>query len=180
MATTTLHIGSKAPPFSHLPAADGKKYSLTDYSKKNVLVIAFTCNHCPYVQAYEDRMIAFQKNYDRKGVQLVAINSNETVHYPEDSFDEMVKRAAKKGFPFPYLRDDDQAVAEAYGASHTPEFFVFDAARTLRYHGAMDDDWKSPAEVRSSYLTNAVDSIIAGGAVAKPETHSIGCTIKWS
>lgn len=179
MASETLHIGSKAPNFQNLPGADGKKYSLSDFSDKEILVVAFTCNHCPYVQAYEDRMITFQKQYGLKGVQLVAINANETLHYPEDSFEEMAKRAGRKGFIFPYLRDEDQTVAEAYGATHTPEFFMFDDVRSLKYHGAMDDNWKEPGSVRSPYLKQAVDALLDGRPVENAETHSIGCTIKW-
>lgn len=180
MGTETLRIGSQAPEFRDLPGVDGKLYSLSDFSGKAILVVAFTCNHCPYVQAYEDRMISFQKQYGLKGVQLVAINANETVHYPEDSFDEMVKRATKKRFIFPYLRDEKQIVATAYGATHTPEFFVFDASRTLRYHGAMDDNWRDPASVRSLYLTQAIDATLEAREVPIAETYSVGCTIKWA
>jgi peroxiredoxin len=179
MATNVLRIGSPSPGFETLPGTDGKKHSLSDFSNKKILVIVFSCNHCPYVQAYEDRMIDFQREHAPKGVQLIAINSNETVHYPEDNFDEMVKRAKKKGFNFPYLRDDDQSVAEAFGATHTPEFFVFDHQRVLRYHGKMDDNYQSPTDVKVHYLRDAVDALLAGKDVKQPETYSIGCTIKW-
>lgn len=180
MATEQLAIGSKAPLFKELAGVDGKKYSLTDFDNRPVLVLAFTCNHCPYVQAYEDRMIAFQRDYGPRDLQLVCVNSNETVNYPEDNFDEMVKRSKKKGFNFHYLRDDDQSVATAYGATHTPEFFVFDKERKLRYHGKMDDNYQNPGAVKENYLRDAVDAILAGKEVKEVETHSIGCTIKWS
>jgi len=124
-------------------------------------------------------MIDFQRAYAPKGVQLIAINSNETVHYPEDNFDEMVKRAKKKGFNFPYLRDEDQSIAEAFGATHTPEFFVLDEQRALRYHGKMDDNYQSPSDVKVHYLRDAVDALLTGKDVKQPETYSIGCTIKW-
>jgi len=179
MATDALAIGSKAPAFAGLPGVDGKKHSLPDFDQKPVLVVAFTCNHCPYVQAYEDRMIALQREYGLKGVELVCINANDTVNYPEDNYDEMVKRSKKKGFNFHYLRDEDQSVATLYGATHTPEFFVFDKERNLRYHGKMDDNYQNPKAVKVNYLRNAVDAILAGKEVPEPETYSIGCTIKW-
>jgi len=183
MTAQQLNIGSAPPSFHNLPGVDGKRYSLDGFRNAKVLVIVFSCNHCPYVQAYEDRMIAFQREYGAKGVQLVAINSNETQNYPEDNFDEMVIRAKSKGFNFPYLRDEDQRIAEAFGATHTPEFFVFDGERTsgrqLRYHGKMDDNYRDPSAVKRRYLQEAVDAILAGKSVTEPETHSIGCTINW-
>jgi peroxiredoxin len=179
MNTEELKIGSDAPSFSNLPGTDGKKYSLSSFADKKIAVVVFSCNHCPYVQAYEDRIIGLQRDYAAKSVQVIAINSNETVHYPEDNFDEMVKRAKSKKFNFPYLRDEDQSVANAYGATHTPEFFVFDEQRKLRYRGKFDDNYKNPAAVKANFLKNAVDALVAGKEVAEPETYSIGCTIKW-
>lgn len=179
MNTEELKIGSNAPAFNNLPGTDGKKYSLSSFADRKIAVVVFSCNHCPYVQAYEDRMMAFQRDYAAKGVQLIAINSNETVHYPEDNFDEMIKRAKSKNFNFPYLRDDDQAVANAYGATHTPEFLVFDEQRKLRYRGKFDDNYQNPSAIKAQYLRNAVDALLTGKEVAEPETYSIGCTIKW-
>lgn len=179
MTTDSLATGSHIPPFGPLPATNGRNYSLADFTAAGVLAVVFSCNHCPYVRAYEDRMIDIQRRYRARGVQLVAINSNETVHYPEDNFEEMVKRAASKEFPFPYLRDEDQSVAGAFGATHTPEFFVFDAERRLRYHGKFDDNYRDPSSVKEKYVEKAIDAILAGTPVAEPETHSIGCTIKW-
>jgi thiol-disulfide isomerase/thioredoxin len=179
MATDKLNIGSRSPEFNNLPGTDGKKYSLKSFAEHKCLVIVFSCNHCPYVQAYEPRMIAFQREYAPKGVQLVAVNSNETVNYPEDNFEEMVKRAKQQGFNFPYLRDDDQLVATAFGATHTPEFFLFDQERVLRYHGKMDDNYQTPGAVKVHYLRDAVDAVLAGKEVKEKETYSIGCTIKW-
>lgn len=179
MATDKLKIGSQLPGFGNLPATDGKKYSSDQFTDNKGLVIVFACNHCPYVQAYEDRMIDFQRKYGPKGIQLISINSNETKNYPEDNFDEMVKRARQRGFNFPYLRDDDQSVAQAFGATHTPEFFVFDIKGHLRYHGKMDDNHKDPSGVTAPYLQDAADAILAGEEIKVPETYSIGCTIKW-
>ena len=124
--------------------------------------------------------MAFQREYAPKGIQLVAINSNEEKNYPEDSYDGMVKRAGMRNFNFPYLRDAGQEAANAFGATHTPQFFVFDAERKLRYSGKMDDNWKEPQAAREFYLRDAVESLLAGKPVNVPETHSIGCTIKWA
>lgn len=179
MATDKLNINSPIPSFEHLPSTDGKKYSLKDFASSNALVVVFSCNHCPIVQAYEDRMIAYQRDYAARGVQLIAINSNEDENYPEDSFDEMVKRAKQRGFNFLYVRDADQKVAKAFGATHTPEFFLFDRQRTLRYHGKMDDNHKDASAVRTRYLRDATDAILAGNQVKEAETYSVGCTIKW-
>lgn len=167
------------PDWNNLPCVDGKTYSASDFKNKKILVVVFSCNHCPYVQAYEDRMIAFQQEYGQRNVQLVAINSNETKNYPEDTFDEMVVRAKKKNFNFPYLRDEQQVVAEAFGATHTPQFFVFDEQRKLRYTGKMDDNYQNPTAVKERYLHDAVEALLAGNPVKIPETYSIGCTIKW-
>jgi peroxiredoxin len=179
-----LSIGAPLPEFKDLPDVSGRQMSASDFGSARVLVVVFSCNHCPYVQAYEDRMIALQREYGSRGVRLVAINSNETEHYPEDNVEGMKQRAREKGFPFPYLRDDDQSVAEAFGATHTPEFFVFAAASSharpsLRYHGKMDDNYQNPGAVKRRYVREAVDAILGGKDPEEKETHSIGCTIKW-
>ncbi|MGB6031291.1 MAG: thioredoxin family protein [Bacteroidota bacterium] len=179
-----LSIGSPLPRFGELPDVSGKSYSSKDFAEAKALVIVFSCNHCPYVQAYEERMIALQQDYADKGVRLVAINANETLHHPEDNFDEMVKRAEAKGFNFPYLRDEDQSTAAAFGATHTPEFFVFavlpgGSEQLLQYHGKMDDSYQDASGVRERYILDAVEAILEDRRVARPETHSIGCTIKW-
>ena len=178
MATSKLKIGSEAPGFS-LPATDGKTYSLDSFKESKALIVIFSCNHCPYVQAYEDRIIAIQNDYKNKGLSIVAINSNDLTNYPDDSFDHMVERAKKKNFSFPYLRDEDQKIAEAYGATHTPETFLFNNERKLVYHGKIDDNWREPEKVVSRYLGSAIDELLEGKEISVPETFSIGCTIKW-
>lgn len=178
MATDKLKIGSKAPNFN-LPGVDNKFYSLDSFYNKKILIVIFSCNHCPYVQAYENRIISIQSEFAEKGVQIVAINSNEDKNYPEDSFEEMIKRSNDKHFNFPYLRDETQEVAKAYGATHTPEIFLFDKERKLRYHGKIDDNWKEPEKVKYQYLRNAIEEVLKGKEVSIPETFSIGCTIKW-
>ena len=178
MATNNLKIGSPAPDFN-LPAVDGKTYSLNSFDGKQALIIIFSCNHCPYVQAYEDRIKQIQSDYASKGVAVVAINSNEDEGYPEDSFENMKKRAAEQKFNFLYLRDEDQSVARAYDATHTPEIFLFDKERKLAFQGKIDDNWQEPNRVQNSYLRNALDELLAEKEISVPETFTIGCTIKW-
>lgn len=177
MATDTLRIGSKAPDFN-LSATDGKNYALKSFDGKKGLIIIFSCNHCPYVQAYEERIKQIQEDY-RNDIYVVAINSNEDVNYPEDSFDEMKKRAEYKHFNFPYLRDETQQIAKAYGATHTPEIFLFDQKRELVFHGKIDDKWQDEKSVRAKYLRNAVEELLGNQKISVPETFTIGCTIKW-
>lgn len=172
-----LALDSRAPDFNLL-GVDGGKYSLASFFPKSILCIVFSCNHCPYVRAYEDRMVAIQRDYAAKGVQLVAINSNDEKSHPEDSYPEMVKRAKEKGFNFPYLRDESQSVVDAYGAVCTPHVFAFDKQRKLRYRGRIDDSKDSEA-VTVHDLRNALDDLLASGEVRVPDTRPFGCSIKW-
>ena len=176
---TPLKIGSKLPEFN-LSAVDGKTYSQASFGLSKVLVVMFTCNHCPYVQAYEDRLIKLQGDYENKGVSFIAINSNDEKNYPEDSFDNMVKRAKEKGYNFPYLRDKTQEIAKTFGAIYTPEVFVFDQNRVLQYHGRIDDNWKEPERVSRQTLKEALESLLSNKLINEPETQAIGCTVKWS
>ena len=178
MNKNTLGIGSTLPTFQNIRGVDGKKYAQTDFTNQ-ILIIVFSCNHCPYVQAYEDRMMQLQRDYRQKDVQLVAINSNDERNYPDDSFEKMVERAEKQAFNFPYLRDQEQKVAESFGATHTPQFFLFNGKRTLRYSGNRDDNWKEPDLVKERYLRDAIDALLLGNEIKIQETFSIGCTIKW-
>ena len=180
MAIVKLKIDDPAPKFRDLLGVDGKKYSMKDFDDKKILIIVFTCNHCPYVQAYENRLITIQNDYEGRGVQLIAINSNETQNYPEDDFDHMVIRAAEKGYNFPYLRDESQKVAACYHARTTPEIYVLDQERRLRYRGRIDDNWQYPEEVELHDLRNALDDLLEGREVPTPETYAVGCSIKWT
>ncbi len=173
-----LEIGQHAPDFC-LPGVDGKDHSLAHYRDRKVVVVMFTCNHCPYVQAYEDRLIALQREYAAKRVQLIAINANDAAGYPEDSFDNMVRRAQKKQFNFPYLRDDTQRVARSFGAEYTPEVFVLNPKFELRYVGRVDDNWQNPDKTKSHNLRDAIEAVLAHKKIENPITHAIGCTIKW-
>jgi len=184
----TLEIGKVAPDFN-LPGVDGKNYSLKDFSKEQVLVVIFSCNHCPTAQAYEGRIIALAKDYKPRGVAVVMISPNNVnaLNYSElgysdlgDSFEEMKLRAADKGFPFPYLYDgDEQRTAIAYGPVATPHCFVFDRNRILRYAGRVDGSEK-PGTGKGEDIRNAVDAVLAGESVKTPVTKVFGCSIKWS
>lgn len=173
-----LTLGADAPDF-RLAGVDGKVRDHASFSDKKLLVVIFSCNHCPYVMDYEDRMISIQRDFESKGVQLVAINSNDERAYPEDSLAKMVIRAKEKGFNFPYLRDQGQTTVERYGAVCTPHVFVFDNQRKLRYRGRIDDS-RDPLKVKSHDLRNALDDMIAGLSVRVPDTRPFGCSIKWS
>ncbi len=177
MATDTLKIGSAAPAFNLL-GVDETEHTLDSFSEKDAVVVVFGCNHCPYVIANEDRLIEIQNDYADK-IQIVEINSNDASNYPEDSFENMKVRSVERGFNFPYLRDDDQSIAKAYGATHTPEIFLFDKNRSLAFHGKIDDNWQDPSAVKTKYLRNAIDEVLAGQEISVPETFTIGCTIKW-
>lgn len=174
-----MELGERAPEFS-LPGVDGKTYSLSGFRDKPVLCVIFMCNHCPYVKATIDRMIALQQTYAARGVQLVGINANETMNYPEDNVPHMKQWAKEKRFNFPYLRDETQAVARAYGAERTPHIFLFDRERTLRYTGALDDHVQDPIKVKRRYLQEAIDALLANQSVRETQTHAMGCTIKWA
>jgi peroxiredoxin len=175
----TLKIGSRAPDFD-LPATDGRNYKLSDFADSRILVVVFSCNHCPYVIGSEDRMIRFCQDYVPRGVTMVAINSNETENHPADSFEHMVQRAREKKFPFVYLRDATQDVAMAYGALRTPHFYVFDHDRLLRYTGRMDDNPKNAALATTHELRDAVDALLAGREPAVAVTNPLGCNVKWA
>ena len=178
----TLELGRPAPGFD-LPGADGKRHSLKAFDDAKVLVVVFSCNHCPYVIGSEDRMIAFARRYAPKGVRMVAINSNETENHPTDSLEHMVQRAREKNFPFPYLRDDSQQVALAYGALRTPHYYVFgrgeDRQWRLRYTGRMDDNPRTPGMEKTHELADAVDALLAGKQPPVEVTNPIGCNVKW-
>ena len=184
----TLEIGKVAPDFN-LPGVDGKNYSLKDFSKEQVLVVIFSCNHCPTAQAYEGRIIALAKDYKPRGVAVVMISPNNVnaLNYSElgysdlgDSFEEMKLRAADKGFTFPYLYDgDEQRTALAYGPVATPHCFVFDRNRILRYAGRVDGSEK-PGTGKGEDIRNAVDAVLAGEPIKTPVTNVFGCSIKWS
>jgi len=178
MHSKGMPVGSSAPPFS-LPGVDGNTWSLDSFADAELLVVVFTCNHCPYAIASEDRLLGIQADYADKGVQLVAINPNDAVNYPADSFDKMVERAAAKAFTFPYLHDESQEVARAYDAVCTPDIFVLDRDRKLVYNGRIDDNWQEPGQVTRRDLRAVLDAALEGRAVDFKHVPSMGCSIKW-
>lgn len=174
----TLEIGARAPDFS-LPATDGETHALRDFADAAVLVVFFTCNHCPYVIQSDETTRATADRFAGKGVRFVGINSNSERTYAEDSFDHMVKRMEKHRFPWVYLRDKSQDVARAYGALRTPHFFVFDADRKLVYTGRGVDSPRKPEAITVNDLENALEDHLAGRPVRTPKTNPIGCNVKW-
>ena len=173
----TLTIATEAPPFD-LPGTDGSNHSLDEYADTPALAVVWSCNHCPYVRAWEGRMSAIQRDYADRGFRLVAINSNDAERYPEDSFEAMKQRAADEGFTFDYLFDEDQSVARDYGPERTPEVFLFDADRRLVYHGAIDDS-RDEGAVSEHYLREAIDAVLEGREPETRETPAVGCSVKW-
>ena len=172
-----LEPGAKGPSFS-LKGTDGKIHSLDDLRGRKGTAVVFTCNHCPFAKAYEDRLIALAKAYGEKGIRFVAINANDPKVQPADGFEEMITRAKEKGFPYPYLLDESQETAKAYGAQVTPHVFLLDAEGIVRYRGRVDDSVK-PEEVQSRDLQSALDAIVAGKPVSVTSTKAFGCSVKW-
>lgn len=173
-----IEIGNTIPDFS-LPGIDERSYAVNDFAANPLLLIIFSCNHCPYVQGYEERIKKLQNDFRKDGLQIVAINANDADKYAEDSFEEMKKRAEEKQFNFLYLRDESQETAKAFGAVFTPELFLFNVERKLIYTGKIDDNWREPEKVQTKYLHNAIEEYLRGEEISVPETYAIGCTIKW-
>jgi peroxiredoxin len=174
----TLENGAHAPDFS-LPATDGKTYALKDFAKADVLVVFFTCNHCPYVIGSDEITRKTAEKFKTRGVVFVGINSNSKNTYPEDSFEHMVERMKKHHFPWVYLYDESQEIALKYGALCTPHFFVFDKNRKLIYTGRGIDSPRDSSRMTVNDLERALDEHLAGKKVSVPRTNPIGCNIKW-
>jgi peroxiredoxin len=174
----TLQIGASAPAFQ-LPATDGKAYSLDDFSGDPVLVIFFTCNHCPYVIGSDEATRRTAEKFSPRGVRFVAINSNSANTYAEDDFPHMVARMREEKFPWVYLHDKTQDIARAYGALRTPHFYVFDRDRKLIYTGRAVDNPRQAEKARTHDLDTALEEHLAGKPVSAPMTNPIGCNVKW-
>lgn len=178
-----LKPGQKAPDFQ-LPAVDGSTLHLADeLAQSPATAVMFLCNHCPYVKAYIPRLIQLQEQFATASTtpkaRLIAICSNDAQTYPQDNFENMKIAASQWGLNFPYLRDEDQSVAKAYGAERTPEIFVLDAQGVCQYEGGIDDNYQDPAQVTQQPLRDALRAVSQGRPVETPQTYSIGCTIKW-
>jgi peroxiredoxin len=178
LETFRLKAGDPAPPFS-LPGTDGRTWTLADFADRRLLLVTFWCNHCPYVQAWEGRMVDLGRRYGPQGVGFVLINANDAAAYPTDGFEPMVARAKEKQYPFPYLRDDTQEVARAYGALVTPHPMLFDRERRLLFQGRIDDSHDHPERVRERYVERALDQALRGEPVRPQALPVVGCTVKW-
>ncbi len=175
-----INVGDKAKDF-HLKNVDGKTVSLSDYKDAKGFVVVFTCNHCPFAKAYQDRIIAIDKKYKSLGYPVIAINSNDDKMEPQDSYAEMVTRAKEKNFTFPYLRDADQEVVKFYGAERTPQVYLLQKKGSdliVKYIGAIDDNYKDASMVKEKYLENALNALLNNKNPEPSYTKAIGCTIK--
>jgi hypothetical protein len=175
-APAPLAIGAQGPSFDGLLGVDGRRSGLADFDESELLVLVFSSNRCPTAKAYTDRLNALQAEYGPRGVQLVLINSNDPHLYPEESHARMVSLAREMGYTFPYLFDDGQLVARAYGPQRTFHVFALDRARTLRYEGRFDDA-RVAASVTTHDLANALDDMLAGREVRVPNTRAFGCSL---
>jgi peroxiredoxin len=174
----TLTLGSTPPDFK-LPATDGKTHTLDSFKDAKVLVVFFTCNHCPFVVGSDEVTRATAQRFAPQGVRFVAINSNSKNTYPEDDFPHMVARMQEQKFPWVYLHDQSQDVARAYGALRTPHFYVFDRNRKLVYGGRGVDNPRETAKMKVNDLANALEDHLAGRPLRVPKTNPIGCNVKW-
>jgi peroxiredoxin len=177
-ASEDLPLGTPCPDF-RLRSLEGATVSRDDFRDRPVVVVMFICNHCPYVQAVEDRIIQLGREYGERGVQLVGICSNDPTDYPDDRPEKLLARWRAKGYGFPYLVDETQQVARAFRAACTPDIYVFDRDRRLAYHGRIDDNWQDASRVTRRELAGALDALLAGEAPPGEQHHSIGCSIKW-
>lgn len=176
MESGMVPLGTPCPDFA-LPGVDGRTWKHTEFRSPALLVV-FMCNHCPYVQAVDDRINVLAQDFQGR-CEVVAISANDAEHYPEDSFEAMGRRAEEKGYRFRYLYDGSQEVARAFGALCTPDFFLYGPDRRLAYRGRLDDNWKEPAKVKRQELRQAIEAVLAGRAPASVQKASMGCSIKW-
>ncbi len=178
-AQTGYQVGDNIADFS-LKNIDGSMVSMSDYSDAKGFIVIFSCNHCPWVVLYEDRMIGLHSTYAPKGFPVIAINSNDSLTVPEDSYNNMKIRAREKQFPFAYLHDETQEVAKRFGATRTPHVFVVSSKdMKVEYIGTIDNNAKEPQSVSEFYVKDVVDALLNNQLVKVNETKAIGCTIKW-
>ena len=177
--STMVPLGTVAPAF-RLPDPSGRTFSIDDFRDAPALLVAFICNHCPYVQHIRDGLAAFGRDYGSRGLAIIGVNSNDVVAYPDDRPEKMAEEARRAGYVFPYLFDESQAVAKAYDAACTPDFFVYDGARKLAYRGQLDDSRPSNGlPVTGRDLRAALDAVLSGNTAPADQKPSIGCNIKW-
>ncbi len=176
--TPNLDSSFTCPDFK-LPGVDGKTYTRADFENTSALLVLFICNHCPYVKASEERLIRLGEFMQSQKLPMVAICSNDADNYPEDSFDKIKQRWLEMKYPFPYLYDESQTVAKAFGAVCTPDFFLFNLELKLTYRGRLDDSWKEPEQVTTEELKSAIISQINSEPINPVQIPSMGCNIKW-
>lgn len=164
---------------TRMMATSGDKVSISDVKGDKGTLVIFTCNHCPYVIKYQERIDKLAHKYMKKGIGVIAINANDPKKYADDGFDGMVKRANELKIKYPYVQDETQDVARDYGAGRTPEFYLFDANDKLVYHGTLDDNVQEPKKVNQTYLKDALNAVVKGKSVKIAETKAVGCSIKW-
>lgn len=177
---SALALGAAMPMAGvEMMGVDGREITLADAAGKQGTLVIFSCNHCPWVKAWEERMVKLGNAWAKKGVGVIAVNANDPKAYPEDGLEGMKERAKARGMAFPYVVDATSEVARAFGATRTPEAFLFDAGGKLVYHGAIDDNAKEPKKVKKRYLEDALEALAAGKPVAVAQTKALGCTIKY-
>jgi thiol-disulfide isomerase/thioredoxin len=177
-----LALGSKVPDTvakTKMKNVDGKMLSIADVTGKAGTLVIFTCNHCPFAKDWEQRIVELANTYSGKGIGVVLVNANDPATHAEDGYEEMQARAKSRGMKVPYVVDATSGVARAFGASVTPEAFLFDKGGKLAYHGTIDDNRKEPDKVKARYLKDALDAVVAGKAPGLPETKGLGCGIKF-
>ena len=177
--SSTMAMGTVAPAFD-LPDPKGRRHALKDFAQAQALLVVFMCNHCPYVKHLKKALVDFGTKYQPRGLAMVAVNANDWSRYAEDSPQKMQVDIDTYGYPFPYLVDESQAVAKAYGAVCTPEFYLFDSGRKLFYHGRFDDSTPGNGKkVTGADLSRALDAILSGEPALREQTPAMGCSIKW-
>ena len=172
--------GTKAPALDvGMKGVDGKELTIAGAAGPRGTLVIFTCNHCPFVKAWEERTVALGNDAVAKGIGVIAINANDPAVQPEDGYEAMQARAKERGMRYPYVVDADSSVAKAFGATRTPEFFLLDAKGTVVYHGALDDNAREPEKVTARWLKDAIDALLSGKQIEPNQTKALGCSIKW-
>lgn len=179
-AATPIALGTSIPMAdTKMKNVDGKEMSIADVKGSKGTLVVFTCNACPWAKAWEDRIVSLGNEYQAKGIGVIAVNANDPKKVAEDAYEPMQARAKEKKFGFPYVVDATSGVAKAFGATRTPEVFLFDAAGSLVYHGTIDDNAQEPGKVKENYLKDALNAVASGQAVGVKETKAMGCGIKF-
>jgi peroxiredoxin len=178
LPSSNIELFTPCPDFL-LPSVDGKSYGLSDFLSSEALLVAFICNHCPYVRAIESRLIELRKIYDEDDLAMVGICANDALQYPDDAREVLLDRWRKMNYGFPYLIDSEQTIAKAFGAVCTPDLFLYDRRRRLFYHGQLDDNWQDESKVSHHDLRAAIDAILADQPPPDHQKASLGCSIKW-